>query len=100
MGRHLRCDANVSVRPKGQDEKTRHKVEVKNLTPSASDAGNRYEIARHGERDRKRPTNYQETRLYNSDTVDGGYGAARAGATIIVISPSTIVTAGIGEKCS
>ena len=65
---HLRCDANVSVRPEGE-EKLGTKVEVKNLNSfrflmQAID----YEIARQvgvieggGRID-------QETRLYNSDT--------------------------------
>jgi aspartyl-tRNA(Asn)/glutamyl-tRNA(Gln) amidotransferase subunit B len=65
---HLRCDANVSVRPKGQQE-LGTKVEVKNLNSfrflkQAID----YEIARQVGVIEGGGRIHQETRLYNSDT--------------------------------
>ena len=65
---HLRCDANVSVRPRGE-EKLGTKVEVKNLNSfrflmQAID----YEIARQVGVIEGGGRIHQETRLYNSDT--------------------------------
>jgi len=65
---HLRCDANVSVRPRG-DEKLGTKAEVKNLNSfrflkQALD----YEIARQVAVIESGGRVIQETRLYNSDT--------------------------------
>jgi aspartyl-tRNA(Asn)/glutamyl-tRNA(Gln) amidotransferase subunit B len=65
---HLRCDANVSVRPRGQD-KFGTKTEVKNLNSfrflkMALD----YEIARQVAVLESGGTITQETRLYNPDT--------------------------------
>ena len=65
---HLRCDANVSVRPRGQ-EKLGTKAEVKNLNSFrflklALD----YEIARQVALIESGGTVQQETRLYNADT--------------------------------
>jgi aspartyl-tRNA(Asn)/glutamyl-tRNA(Gln) amidotransferase subunit B len=65
---HLRCDANVSVRPWGQQE-LGTKVEVKNLNSfrflkQAID----YEIARQVGVIESGGRIYQETRLFNSDT--------------------------------
>ncbi len=64
---HLRCDANVSVRPRGQ-EKLGTKAEVKNLNSfrflkMALD----YEIARQVELVESGGRVEQETRLYNPD---------------------------------
>ncbi|MEK7408919.1 MAG: Asp-tRNA(Asn)/Glu-tRNA(Gln) amidotransferase subunit GatB [Acidobacteriota bacterium] len=65
---HLRCDANVSVRPRGQ-EKFGTRAEVKNLNSfrflkQALD----YEIARQVAVIEGGGTVIQETRLYNADT--------------------------------
>ena len=65
---HLRCDANVSVRPRGQ-EKLGVKAEVKNLNSfrflkMALD----YEIGRQVELLESGGRVVQETRLYNPDT--------------------------------
>jgi aspartyl-tRNA(Asn)/glutamyl-tRNA(Gln) amidotransferase subunit B len=65
---HLRCDANISVRPWGQ-ERFGTRAEVKNLNSfrflkEALD----YEIARQVELIESGGTVVQETRLYNSDT--------------------------------
>ncbi len=65
---HLRCDANVSVRPRGQD-KLGTKTEVKNLNSfrflkMALD----YEIARQVAVLESGGSITQETRLYNPDT--------------------------------
>lgn len=65
---HLRCDANVSVRPRGQ-EKFGTKAEVKNLNSfrflkMALD----YEIARQVAVLESGGSITQETRLYNADT--------------------------------
>ncbi|MBV9507407.1 MAG: Asp-tRNA(Asn)/Glu-tRNA(Gln) amidotransferase subunit GatB [Acidobacteriia bacterium] len=65
---HLRCDANVSVRPRGQ-EKLGTKAEVKNLNSfrflkQALD----YEIARQIALIESGGRVVQETRLYNPDT--------------------------------
>lgn len=65
---HLRCDANVSVRPRGQD-KLGTKTEVKNLNSfrflkMALD----YEIARQVAILESGGAIMQETRLYNPDT--------------------------------
>jgi aspartyl-tRNA(Asn)/glutamyl-tRNA(Gln) amidotransferase subunit B len=65
---HLRCDANVSVRPRGRQE-LGTKVEVKNLNSfrflkMAID----YEIARQVGVIESGGRIHQETRLYNSDT--------------------------------
>lgn len=64
---HLRCDANVSVRPRGQ-QSLGTKVEVKNLNSfrflkQAID----YEIARHVGVIESGGRIHQETRLYDSD---------------------------------
>src|SRR5215469_6757352 len=65
---HLRCDANVSVRPRGQQE-LGTKVEIKNLNSfrflkQAID----FEIARQVGVIEGGGRIHQETRLYNSDT--------------------------------
>ncbi|MGH9558656.1 MAG: Asp-tRNA(Asn)/Glu-tRNA(Gln) amidotransferase subunit GatB [Bryobacteraceae bacterium] len=65
---HLRCDANVSVRPRGQ-EKLGVKAEVKNLNSfrflkQALD----YEIARQAAVIESGGRVIQETRLFNADT--------------------------------
>jgi aspartyl-tRNA(Asn)/glutamyl-tRNA(Gln) amidotransferase subunit B len=65
---HLRCDANVSVRPRGQ-ERLGTKAEVKNLNSfrflkMALD----YEIARQVELIESGGAVEQESRLYNADT--------------------------------
>ncbi|HKD08030.1 MAG TPA: Asp-tRNA(Asn)/Glu-tRNA(Gln) amidotransferase subunit GatB [Bryobacteraceae bacterium] len=65
---HLRCDANVSVRPRGQQE-LGTKVEIKNLNSfrflkQAID----FEIARQVGVIEAGGRIHQETRLYNSDT--------------------------------
>jgi len=65
---HLRCDANVSVRPRGQQE-LGTKVEIKNLNSfrflkQAID----FEIARQAGVIEGGGRIHQETRLYNADT--------------------------------
>ncbi len=63
----LRCDANVSVRPKGQ-EKFGAKVEVKNVNSFRFvRAALEYEIERQIEVLESGGCNVQETRLWNSD---------------------------------
>ena len=62
----LRCDANVSVRPRGQEE-FGTKAEVKNVNSFRFiRAALEYEIERQIERNRERRPRVQETRLWNA----------------------------------